>query len=57
VIAANWTGRAYRLVGTRALLVQEQRGNVQGPLDTAEPYREMPEAARNYTGESCQRDP
>ena len=53
----DWIGRAYRLVGTKAVLIQERRGNVQGPLDTAEPYRELPEAARSYTGESCQRDP
>jgi hypothetical protein len=53
----DWIGRAYRLVGTKAMLVQERRGNVQGPLDTAEPDPEIPEAARSYTGESCQRDP
>jgi hypothetical protein len=53
----SWIGRAYRLEGTKAMLVQERRGDVQGPLDTAEPYGETPEAARSYTGESCQRDP
>jgi hypothetical protein len=52
----HWVGRAYRVAGTKAALIQERRGDVAGPFDTAEPYRKLPDAARRYTGESCQRD-